>query len=247
MGARQLLLIRHGESIGNAAATRAELAGAETIEIGMRDADVPLTPTGEQQAAAIGSWLASLPAHERPTRVWSSPYVRALSTARLAIEASALPLHISADERLRDRDLGITDLLTTRGFEARLPFEAERRRWLGKFYYRPPGGESWADMVLRARSILADIDLLADEQHVMIVCHDAMVLVIRYICEALSEAQILEISHRNPVANASFTRMSRDETTGLWQATGFNDVMHLTADGAPVTSHSGGMDDRPAR
>jgi broad specificity phosphatase PhoE len=247
MGARQLLLVRHGESMGNAAATQAELTGAETIEIGMRDADVPLTPTGEDQAAAIGSWLAGLPASDRPTRVWSSPYVRALTTARLAVEESALPLQISVDERLRDRELGITDLLTRRGLEARLPFEAERRRWLGKFYYRPPGGESWADMVLRARSMLADIDLLADGQHVMIVCHDAMVLVIRYICEALSEAEILEISQHNPVANASLTRLSRDETTGLWEAVGFNDVAHLTADGAPVTSHSGGMDDRPAR
>jgi broad specificity phosphatase PhoE len=208
MGATQLLLVRHGESIGNAAASRAEREGAETIDIAMRDADVPLTETGVRQATAVGAWRM--------------------------------------DERLRDRELGITDLLTTRGFEARLPFEAQRRRWLGKFYYRPPGGESWADMVLRARSVLSDIDLLDDGEHVMIVCHDAMILILRYVCEGMTEAQLLETSQRSAVANASLTRLSRPSGSGLWTADSVNDVSHLSDEGAPVTTHSGGMDDRPA-
>jgi broad specificity phosphatase PhoE len=246
MGATQLLLVRHGESIGDAAASRAEQEGAETIDIAMRDADVPLSETGERQATAVGTWLRELDPEDQPTRAWTSPYVRAASTGERAIEESGLDLLLRGDERLRDRELGITDLLTTRGFEARLPFEAERRRWLGKFYYRPPGGESWADMTLRARSVLADIDLIDDGQRVMIVCHDAMILILRYICEGMTEAQLLETSHRSAVANASLTRLSRPSGSGFWTADSVNDVSHLADDGAPVTTHSGGMDDRPA-
>jgi broad specificity phosphatase PhoE len=245
MGATQLLLVRHGESMGNAAASKAEQEGAETIDIPMRDADVPLTETGMRQATAVGAWLGGLDPQSHPTSAWSSPYVRAASTGQLAIEESALDLTLRIDERLRDRELGITDLLTTRGFEARLPFEAQRRRWLGKFYYRPPGGESWADMVLRARSVLSDIDLLDDGKHVMIVCHDAMILIIRYVCEGMTEAQLLETSQRSAVANASLTRLSRPSGSGLWTADSVNDVSHLSDEGAPVTTHSGGMDDRP--
>ena len=62
------------------------------------------------------------------------------------------------DERLRDRELGVLDRLTRRGVEARHPEEAELRRRLGKFYHRPAGGESWADIALRVRTALADLD-----------------------------------------------------------------------------------------
>jgi broad specificity phosphatase PhoE len=247
MGATQLLLVRHGESLGNAAASAAERDGTETIDIPMRDADVPLTETGVRQATAVGAWLRDLDPQARPTRAWTSPYVRAATTGEIAIGESGIGLQLRVDERLRDRELGITDLLTTRGFEARLPFEAQRRRWLGKFYYRPPGGESWADMVLRARSVLSDIDLVDDGEHVMVVCHDAMILILRYVCEGLSEAQLLEISQRSSVANASMTRLSRPSGSGLWTADSVNDVSHLSDEGAPVTTHSGGMDDRPTR
>jgi len=53
------------------------------------------------------------------------------------------------DERLRDRDQGILEFLTRRAIITSYPAEAERRGRLGDFYYRPPGGESWADVALR--------------------------------------------------------------------------------------------------
>src|SRR3954463_6767474 len=140
--------------MGNAAAAAANQAGAEVIQVGHRDADVPLSPDGEQQSAALGPALGRLLDGGRPTVVWSSPYVRARQTAEIGLRTGGLSLPIGIDERLRDRELGVLDLLTTRGVEARFPEEAVRRRWLGKFYHRPPGGESWADVVLRVRSFL---------------------------------------------------------------------------------------------
>jgi broad specificity phosphatase PhoE len=236
MAASELILVRHGESIGNVAREAAEVAASEVIEIGLRDADVPLSPLGQEQASALGRWLGAAAPDQRPTAVVSSPYLRARQTAQTALEAAGLPAEMRIDERLRDRELGILDLLTTRGVEARFPEEAARRRWLGKFYYRPPGGESWADVAMRLRSALRDLDDATDGHRVLLVAHDAIVLLLRYICEGMDEAQVLGIARSQSVLNASITRLRRDER-GRWQLTVFNDATHLVALGAPVTEH----------
>ena len=57
-GPRSLLVVRHGESAGNVARDAAEADGLATIDIVERDMDVPLSPLGERQAAALGEWLA---------------------------------------------------------------------------------------------------------------------------------------------------------------------------------------------
>lgn len=160
MAVTELWLIRHGESIANRAASAAEAEGAEVIHIEMRDADVPLSADGERQAAALGSVFADNDERLRlgSTRVWVSTYLRARQTLELALDAAQLPLSPRRDERLRDRELGILDLLTRHGVQTRHPEEEERRDWLGKFSYRPPGGESWADLALRLRSVLRDIE-----------------------------------------------------------------------------------------
>ncbi|NMR20382.1 histidine phosphatase family protein [Cellulomonas fimi] len=235
MGATELVLVRHGESLGNVAAAAAEAAAAEVIDVGFRDADVPLSELGAAQAEALGSWLRDLPDDEAPQSVWSSPYVRAHQTALLAIEASGLPLPIRFDERLRDRELGVLDLLTTAGVEARLPEEAARRRWLGKFYHRPPGGESWADMALRLRSLLQDLDRLEHGRRVLVVCHDAVIMVLRYVCEELTEDAVLEIQRTSTVRNASVTRLLRPTGEGRWTVDAFNLDEHLDEQRVPAT------------
>ena len=132
MAVAELILIRHGESMGNAAAAAANAAQAEVIAIDQRDADVPLSPVGLQQAEALGTGLRAALSGERASMIWSSPYVRAFQTAEVALNAAGLSLPIAVDERLRDRELGVLDLLTTIGVANRFALEAERRRWLGK-------------------------------------------------------------------------------------------------------------------
>ena len=63
------------------------------------------------------------------------------------------------DERLREKEFGVLDRLTTLGIEQHFPDQAEARRRIGKFYHRPPGGESWCDVILRLRSVLDTISL----------------------------------------------------------------------------------------
>ena len=72
--ATELILVRHGESVGNVARDAAESSGADVIDIDLRDADVPLGDRGREQAEAAGRDLAE----HRPDVVWSSPYLRAV-------------------------------------------------------------------------------------------------------------------------------------------------------------------------
>jgi len=225
-------LVRHGESMGNVADAKAQKDGAGRLELDIRDPDVPLSDTGRSQAEALGRHLAALPADQRPTAVLSSPFARALTTAQLA--TAGLDVRVRTDERLRERDFGAFDGMTGAGIREHYPDEARRRDLLGKFYYRPPGGESWADVALRLRSLLATEALRHDCERLLIVAHQAVIMVLRYILEELTEQELLEVDREEQVANASLTRYEMDEAGDL-VLTEFNAVDHLVAEDEDVT------------
>ena len=202
-GPSEIVLVRHGHSVGNLADAEAREAGAERLDLDVRDADVELSETGEGQADAVGRWLSGTADDARPTVVVSSPYRRAADTARRVTEG--LDLEIVLDERLRERDLGVFDGLTGRGIRSQFPEEAERRSKLGKFYYQPPSGESWADVALRVRSLLDDLRHGFDDARVWLFSHQAVISTFRYVLEDVSEADLLEIDRQSPIPNASVT------------------------------------------
>lgn len=237
VGVTELVLVRHGESTGNVAREQAELSGAEVIPVESRDADVPLTETGRAQAEAVGRWLATQPVDTAPTAAWCSPYVRAHQTARVALGQWGAGIGLHVDERLRDKELGILDTLTMAGVLARFPAEAQRRHWVGKFYYRAPGGESWADLALRIRSALIDLDRVEDGRRVLVFTHDAMVLLFRYVCEDMNEQTLRELGRNNIIGNASITRLVRTDTG--WIVADFNRQDHLIFDGRDLRTQHG--------
>ena len=239
MAVTQLWLVRHGESVANVAATRAEHEGLERIPIDLRDADVPLSDTGREQAEALRTWWADH--RDAIGTCWVSPYRRARQTLEIARgEDEQIPAIV--DERLRDRELGILDLLTRHGVEVQHPEEADRRRHLGKFYHRPPGGESWADVALRLRSFLRD-ELPAREGGGLIVAHDAVVMLLLYLLLPLEEEELLDFAADHTVLNASVTQLvARD---GRWRLGVFSEVEHLRQEGADVTVHKGNPDVEP--
>ena len=226
-----LAVVRHGQSTGNVTAEEAETGGLEAIDIPERDADVPLSGTGREQAEAVGRWLAGLPGDERPELAVVSPYLRTRQTAELALAGTGIASVV--DERLRDRELGILDLLTGRGVEARLPGEAARRRRLGKFYYRPPGGESWADVLLRLRALLRELHDDHPGGRILLFGHEATVLLVRYLCERLSEAELMTVARSTTIANTSISSWRRVD--GQFRPELFNHVEHLRREGAPPT------------
>ncbi len=232
-----LWLIRHAQSEGNVAREAAESGGLEVIDIAERDADVRLSELGEQQARAFGRWVADQPEDERPTVVVASPFVRTAETARLLVEESGLGIAVETDERLRDRELGVLDLLTKRGVLARFPEEGERRQRIGKYYHRPPGGESWADLCLRLRGVLTDVARAYPDERVLLVTHEVPVHLVRHLVEGSTEQEVLAAAREVEYANCALTRFEPDGA-GRLKLTAFNYTVPVEDEGAPRTEES---------
>jgi broad specificity phosphatase PhoE len=233
--------VRHGQSQGNVARDAADEAGLHEIDIRVRDVDVPLSELGQQQASATGHWFAALPAEERPEVILSSPYLRARQTADAICGAGGLsgPAKLIIDERLREREFGIFDRLTRIGIQQKFPEEAAHRTKLGKFYHRPPGGESWADVILRLRSAMNTINLHYCDRRVLIVCHQVVVLCMRYILEELTEPDILKIDKQSEILNCGIVRYDFEpDSTGVCvpKLEVWNHGAPLEAEGATKTA-----------
>jgi broad specificity phosphatase PhoE len=240
---RRLLLVRHGESAGNVARDTARAGGLSRIDIPQRDADVPLSPLGTRQSIALGRWLALRPADERPQVLLSSPFLRARETAVQIRTAGGLapaaPPDV-VDERLREREFGILDRLTSAGIAELFPEQAEARRRVGKFYHRPPGGESWCDVILRLRSHMDTLSLHYPDQRVLVVCHEVVVLCLRYLIEDLDESRLMAINQQGDVANCAITEYEyqdhADGSDGSLVLLRYNETAPLEHAGEPVTT-----------
>jgi probable phosphoglycerate mutase len=242
----KLWLVRHGQSQGNVARDIADEAGLHEIDIDVRDVDVPLSELGHQQAEATGRWFAALPPEQRPEVILSSPYLRARQTAEAICKAGGLsgPVKLIVDERLREREFGIFDRLTGVGIRAKYPEESAHRTKLGKFYHRPPGGESWADVILRLRSAMNTINLHYCDRRVLIVCHQVVVLCLRYILEELDEAQVLAIDREGDVVNCGVCEYDfepDDARHCVPRLVHYNFAAPLIEEAAPVTSEPDAM------
>jgi 2,3-bisphosphoglycerate-dependent phosphoglycerate mutase len=220
-----LWIVRHGQS------------GSASAEL--RDLEVPLSPLGEGQATALGRWFAAMPADRRPSVALCSPFRRARQTAERIAEAGGLAhpdLEIRADERLRERDRGLLDGLTAAGFQERYPEQASLRQRLGEFYFRPAGGESWCDLLLRLRTLLDTLCLHHAGEHVLLVTHESSVVAARYLLEELGEDEILTLERCHEVAHCSVTSYTPDPaSSGPMELERFNFVAPLMDAGTPVT------------
>jgi broad specificity phosphatase PhoE len=238
---QEIWLVRHGQSAGNVARDAAEAAAGLRVDIAERDVDVPLSELGMRQSEALGAWFAALPVHSQPNVVLHSPYVRATQTADLLMQRldrnELVAVH--ADERLREKEFGILDRLTVRGIAEQFPDLYEQRRHVGKFYFRPPGGESWCDVILRLRSVLDTLTREYCRERVLIVGHQVIVNCFRYLIERMDEAAILEQDRQGDVPNCSVTSYSFDPSLGKRGKLAprlINFVAPLEATGTPVTT-----------
>ncbi|GGK36508.1 histidine phosphatase family protein [Nocardia camponoti] len=181
-----LWAVRHGQSEANV-----WFADPTTNIRHMRttDADVELTDVGRWEARKLGQWLAGLGSVQRPDLVVCSPYLRTrLTWALMAATATERnrhlrPIRTVVDERIRDREMGIFDLFPQPAIRRASPSEAARRERLGDWWYRPPGGESIADVAMRVRSFLTELDAVAPGEQVLLVTHDAVLSALRYVID----------------------------------------------------------------
>ncbi|MDQ4049305.1 MAG: histidine phosphatase family protein [Actinomycetota bacterium] len=180
--ARQLFLVRHGETERSA---RHVYSG---------QADVPLTDAGREQARLAGERLADAGIDA----IWSSPLCRATDTAEAIAKTTGAPVRI--DERLIEVDYGALE-----GFdrhEAREHFGAPFNAWRADPFNSPlPGMEPLGDALARARS--ATSDAIAACECPLLVGHQGILRLVLvalgrveagdYFSVRLSEAQPMEI------------------------------------------------------
>ncbi len=238
---QRIWVVRHGQSAGNVARDEAEAARAHWIDIATRDVDTPLSELGMRQAGALGEWFRAQAPHGRPTVFLSSPYLRSLETMAILRDTAGFgdDARVVHDERLREKEFGILDRMTTFGIHAEYPKLADQRQHVGKFYFRPPGGESWCDVILRLRSVIDTLTREYREERVLIVAHQVIVNCFRYLFERMTEGEILDIDRRADVPNCGVTMYEFDPAAGehgklVLRVANF--VAPLLDTGTPVTS-----------
>ncbi len=227
----ELIAVRHGQSLTNERYPIADAAGSEDGGVAGPDAEVPLTELGQVQARDLGSWLAAR--SPRPDLVLSSPYRRARQTTDIALanlrELTGAAPEVLVDERLRDRELGVLQMRTKAAIRRLFPDELARHELVGEFYFRPAGGESFADVALRIRSVLRDIVDDHAGRRVLIIAHDAVVLLLRYVIEGIALKDILD---HGPVRNCSVTRWTGE--SGCGRLIEYNATTHLSRPPTPA-------------
>ena len=144
-------LARHGETVWN----------AEERYQGRLDS--PLTDTGRAQARSTAETMRG----RGVERLLCSPLGRARATATEAESTLGLVAEVDAD--LAESDIGRWEGLTRAEVEAAYPGELARRE-ADRLHYRPPGGESLGDMLVRARAVVGRLD----GRTTLIVAHSAI-------------------------------------------------------------------------
>lgn len=150
----RFVCVRHGESEGN----RDRRFCATP--------DVPLTPLGREQARAAALQLRT---HFAPQRIVSSPYRRAQETATIFAEVLGLPVDI--EPALREHSIGI---YAGQPYEAVLTDPAYQSEPF--WQWRPPGGESLADVATRVVPAIARLASTAASGDIVLVTHAGVVI-----------------------------------------------------------------------
>ena len=138
----RVALIRHAESVAN----------TQLHVIGGRSNHSPLTAAGEQQAARLGERLKAV--GYSPDVVYSSPAVRTLETARIALSVTGYPNGVQVDDRLQELEQGEwTGRLRANTYTPTMSARIAR----SGVDFAAPGGESMRDVGQRMYSWLRSL------------------------------------------------------------------------------------------
>jgi len=152
-GTRRLVVVRHGETLDNAAG----------VWQGLKDTE--LSPVGLAQAEKGAPTIAAY----EPEVVVASDLARARVTAERVGEAAGLPVRL--DPRLREIDVGEWQGVTTAEVRNRDP-DLLRAMGRGEDVRRGRTGETVADLATRVRAALDDvISELSPGRVAVVVCH----------------------------------------------------------------------------
>lgn len=204
--ATHVLLIRHGQSEGNAE----RRFGGHTA--------TPLSPRGRKQALATAQALKD----DGLTAIYSSDLARAVETARPLATLTRLPTN--ATEAFRERSVGVMEGLTFEDAAQRHPDEyaALLRR---DFEHVLNGGESYRQLLDRASSKLDEVIAQHQGGRIAVFSHTGTICIM-----ALHLMGALDAPELKPVwissANCGITRFEL-RSDGFVRVLAVNDTRHL--------------------
>ena len=180
-----LVLIRHGQSLRNAAKRGNLYFPDPDAREGLRgqpDHLTPLTDVGWTQAREAGLLLQQR--HGVFDYLYHSGYQRTLQTAEGLLSAYPLNererIRVRHNLFLREREVGYTFDMTTDEVDAAFPWLQEYWETFGRFFARPPGGESLADVAQRVYMFLGMLFRDRAHQRVLCVCHGGTMRMFRF-------------------------------------------------------------------
>lgn len=183
-----LVLVRHGRSEGNEAREQSKRgdSSAYTAQFrARRNREWRLTDLGIGQAQAAGEWIARnvSPAF---SRYYTSEYLRARETAAYLGLPDACWVQ---DILLRERSWGRADFVMPESERYEL-FSAElAARREDPCYWRPPEGESLAEVCLRVERVLARLTRECPGGSCILVTHEDVMWAARFMLERMTQEQ----------------------------------------------------------
>jgi broad specificity phosphatase PhoE len=171
----RILLVRHGESLGNV---------DSTVHASTADHAVPLSDRGHEQAREAGHAIAKHFAERRPdqlgpVRLWVSPYKRTRQTADAIQEIAGRWITDRKEHILLcEQQFGLFDGIPDAELAVRFPHEFAHYelqcKFEGKFWARLPQGESRFDVAKRIHQAFGTFHRDADYHNIrdiIVVCH----------------------------------------------------------------------------
>lgn len=234
-----LVLVRHGQSEGNAAKRMSEQGDHSAYSEAFRNrhtASMRLTELGRKQARQAGRFISQEFLMKNPfDRYLTSEYIRAMETAgNLRLPAAQW----LCDFYLTERSWGDLDALPENEREERFG-DALKRRHVEPFFWAPPNGESFTDLCLRVDRVLHTLHRECSDKRVIIVCHGEVMWAFRVRLERMSQkrfkelhlsrksddrihnCQIIHYTRYDPVRqklakNANWMRLARPSEASNW-------------------------------
>lgn len=140
---KRIIMVRHGESVGNVDATAYGR---------IPDNRINLTEQGHAQAMAAGKALAGLIGEDESVLALVSPYQRTQETmAGIQMALGSRVKKVIHEPNLREQDFG--------NFQDpdEMDVSIKERKRFGRFFYRFPHGESGADVYARVESFMSSL------------------------------------------------------------------------------------------
>ncbi|MBS0261927.1 MAG: histidine phosphatase family protein [Planctomycetes bacterium] len=176
--------------------------------------DLPLSPNGQRQADAVAAFLPQFPIR----KVYSSPMLRARQTA--AAIAAKLNVETAVAEGIHECSVGVWEGLDWGTIQARFP--DEHRQFMANPAETPYlGGESYGDVLRRAKPVFAR--LLAEHagESIAVVAHNVVNRTLLSDLMGLALQRAPQINQANCCVNLIRVRAGKTELVSL------NAVFHL--------------------